>query len=606
MTETRSSGFRMIAAWALGAAMLTALVQVLSMAFRHFVLGNFIWVSREYVWMIPAGYALIFAAVGVLLAGLSAVNPRLVGARATGFIFGSLGSLAILLLVPRLHPAALLLLALGIGSRVAVWASGDARHRTRAMARAGIVLALAFAVAGAATAATRRWNERTAIESLGTAPARAPNVLLIILDTVRAADIGFLGYERDTSPAIGRRGGEGAVFAQAHATAPWTLPSHAGMFTGLYPSAMQADWLKPLQEEPPTIAEVFRAKGYATAGFAANHFYTGWESGLTRGFVHYEDYLVTTRQVLLSTTYFQTNLWRFVRYNHSVRDVLQALIHLDLRTHPMWNSDRANARRMASDFLAWERSRPARPFFAFINLFDAHAPYDPPPPWRQRFAAKPTERDGYDGAIAYTDHEVGSLLDSLERRGALDNTIVVITSDHGEELGEHGLTGHGKSLYRMELHVPLVIRYPPRVPRGTRVSKVVTLRDLGATILDLASINPSRPFPGVSLAKTWGDSVAPASDVIAEVSAGIRTEPGDPVSRGPMRTLIDEQMHYILNGDDVDELYDWHRDPGELQNIAHVETTLVGLARQRLGFPSPPRSSTQQTEAARRARDSAR
>jgi arylsulfatase A-like enzyme len=333
------------------------------------------------------------------------------------------------------------------------------------------------------------------------------------------------------------------------------------MFTGFYPSALTADWVRPLQGGQPTIAEIFKANGYMTAGFAANHFYTSWESGLTRGFVHYEDYQITAKQALLSTTYFQTNLWWSVRPDPSVRNIVQALAAFDLQTQPIWNNDRTTAERITAEFLEWERHRPDRPFFAFINLFDAHLPYEPPAPWLTRFGSSTTAKNTYDGAIAYMDHEVGRLLDSLEKRGALDNTIVVITSDHGEELGEHGLNGHGRSLYRFELHVPLVVRYPSRVPRGARVSKVVTLRDLGATLIDLARVNAAPAFPGVSLATTWSDSAARRSDAIAEVSAGIRTEPQDPVSRGPMRSLVDDEAHYIHNGDNVDELYDWHGDP---------------------------------------------
>jgi arylsulfatase A-like enzyme len=599
MTATRLERIGMIGAWAFGTAMLTGLVHVLIASVRHFGFHDFILVSREYVWMMPAGYAIIFACVALVLALVAVAIPRTVGPRVTGFVFGSLGSLAVLLLFQRVFPLALLALALGIGSRVAAWARRDPGGRTTVMSRTGVALALAFAATGTALAAGRRWNERAEIGSLVASSPEVPNVLLIILDTVRAANVSFLGYKRETMPALARRGTEGAIFEQAHSTAPWTLPSHAGMFTGVYPLRLAADWRVPLEKNVPTVAEIFRASGYVTAGFTANHGFTGWESGLTRGFVHYDDYLVSPWQILLSTTFLQTNMARMIKADPRPFQILRAIALGDLRIRPVWINDRANAEFIAAQFLEWERSRPNRPFFAFVNMFDAHGPYISPTPWMRRFAAKPTSADRYDGAIAYLDHEVGALLDSLEKRGILDRTIVVISSDHGEELGEHGLISHGLSLYRLELHVPLIVRYPARVPRGTRVSGVISLANLGVTLTGLAGLDVPAPLPGVSLARAWSDTASLGGVAVSEVKAGIRTGPRVPVTRGPLQSIIDDDTHYIRDRNGNEELYRWRDDPGETRNLAALDSARTRLARQRLESRVMPASTSADDRLAR-------
>jgi arylsulfatase A-like enzyme len=582
MPASRPQRIAMIGQWALGAAMLTGLAQVVVLSTRHFVFGKFIWVSREYIWMVPAGYAIIFAAVGALLACLTAAMPSRIGMRVTGFVFGSLGALAVLLLFPQVYHLAWLIVALGIGSRVAGWGRRNEQGRAARLGKIGVVLALIFAVTSGAFTLARRWNERAAIRSLASAPPGAPNVLLIILDTVRGADMSFLGYSRETSPNLAKLGREGVIFEQAYATSSWTLPSHGGMFTGWYPSALSADWDKPLDGRQKTVAEIFRANGYLTAGFVANNYYASWESGLGRGFMHYDDYRVTPKQVLLSTTFFQTKLWLSIARHVSLSNVLRAFGRLDLRTLGIWYIDRKVAGTTTAQFLAWERSRSHRPFFTFINLFDAHAPYDPPPFWKRRFSPNPTAVDKYDGAIAYMDYEIRQLLDSLERRGVLESTVVVISSDHGESLGEHGLDEHGFSLYRTELYVPLIVRYPARVPAGVRVSEVVSLRDLAATLLDLAGVNAKGGLPGVSLGRAWIGPAGGGGRAISEVGAGINTAPQVPVSRGAMQSLIDDGAHYIRNGDGVEELYAWRSDPEETRDLARSAGAKPILDRLRL------------------------
>lgn len=585
----RATAVGLVLAWAFGAAMWTGLAQDLISGVRRVALHEFIWVSREFVWMTPAGYAAIFLALAIPVSVTGALTGVRWSARIAGFVFGALGVFAVLLLFTGLHPLASVVAALGTGTRVAAWAArGDVTtvvRRSRRFLRGGLVLAAAFALGGALNAATRLVVERRAVASLPAAPAGAPNVLLVILDTVRAASMSFMGYERETTPNLARRAAQGATFDHAYAVAPWTLPSHAGMFTARYPSTLSTDWQAPLDGREPTLAESMRARGFVTAGFAANHFYTSWESGLTRGFDHYEDYIASAKQVLLSTSLLQTNFFWAVVHDLSPGNVFRQLGHLDLRTQTMWTSDRKLAARAGADFLSWQarEGSSGRPFFAFINLYDAHLPYDPPWPWRTKFTSPDGSLDRYDGAVAYMDSAVGAVLDSLERRGVLDHTIVVVGSDHGEAFGEHHLYGHGNSLYRSELHVPLIIRYPAKVPHGVRVDRVASLRDVAATVLELAGVRDGSPLTGASLARTWdgageGASVSPA---VSEVSAGINTAPTDPVSRGAMRSLIDAEGHYIRNGDAVEELYRYRDDPGELRDLARGDSARSTVIRMR-------------------------
>jgi arylsulfatase A-like enzyme len=560
---------RAVLVMALSLAVVTGAAHVLVSAVRRWVLDDFIWVSADFVWMTPLGYLMIFAAFAVPAALVAALVPRLGGARVGAFVFATLGALAVLLLFPRLHHLASLACALGVGVRAAVWAGRHPERRQRRLGLVSIALSAVLALWGGGAAIRRAMAERAAIAALPRTTEDAPNVLLVILDTVRAASMTFHGYGRNTTPELSRRATEGVVFEHAYTTAPWTLPSHAGMFTGHFPSALSTDWRSPFDRRHPTLAEAFAERGYRTGGFVANHFYTSWESGLTRGFDHYEDYRSTPKQVLLSTSLTQTRLFWGLLQSPTAGDRFRALLRMNLSPLTMWTSDRKSAPVTVDQFLRWQSSLGDRPFFAFLNLYDAHLPYAPPAPFGAMFDGGRTQLDRYDGSIAYADRALGEMFDELARRGVLDRTIVVVSSDHGEGFGEHGLSGHGKSLYRTELHVPLLMRYPSRVPAGTRVPTAVSLRDLPATLLDLSGQGAiASRFPGRSLSRSWSDTAAVLSPVVAEVSAGINTAPDEPVSRGAMQSVFDATGHYIRNGDGVEELYSYRADPGETDDRA--------------------------------------
>jgi arylsulfatase A-like enzyme len=246
--------------------------------------------------------------------------------------------------------------------------------------------------------------------------------------------------------------------------------------------------------------------------------------------------------------------------------------------------DRKVSPEVSREFLDWLDEVDDRPFFAFLNYFDAHAQYYAPAKFRQPYHSDNDDLDAYDAAIGYLDDELGKLFAELERRGVLDNTIVVVTSDHGEAFGEHGLWTHGNSLYEIELHVPLIVRHPATVPAGIRVPGFVSLRNLPATLTDLTG-GPAE-FQGSSLATLWSarDSApwGARNPVLAEVNAGIRAHPHEPVSRGPMRSLFTEPYHFLRNGDGREEFYDLRRDPGELLDLGRTRPGQQVLPR--LGF----------------------
>ncbi|HWP48980.1 MAG TPA: sulfatase [Candidatus Limnocylindrales bacterium] len=567
----------LLAAWF---ALATGLGEISIRAVQKFFLHQRIYVSPQVVWMAPLADLVLFLLSGSILLLVARFWPRATSPKIVVFIFALLGFSGPLLWFPKLHILAALLLAIGLSVQTARLLE---KHISTFYLFSRYTLGGMLAVVMALAVGINEWQvliERNALAKLPPAPPGTPNVLLIVLDTVRASSLSLYGYNRPTTPSLEKLAKTGVVFEKAFATSSWTLPSHASLFTARYPHEVSADWLKPLDATYPVLAEVFQTYGYVTAGFVANLLYGTYETGLARGFIHYEDYPISPEMVIKSSWLARI----FVDKLKLIKGDTDKLVY-------KW------AEEINEDFLSWLSCHNSRPFFVFLNYMDAHAPYLPPKPFDTLFGPKrprpdksvrrtwspqeiQVERDAYEGCIAYLDHQLGLLFDELQKRGILENTLIVITSDHGEQFGEHGLFDHGNSLYRPSLQVPLFISFPGRVPAGRRVHEAVTLRDIPATILDLVKPEASSRFPGHSLARYWkgtDNSHSSSSALLSEISKCINMPAWLPACKGDMKSLVTDGMHYIRNGDGREELYDLENDPAEEQDLANSEE-----GRQRL------------------------
>ena len=564
---------------ALAAGLLTGLGETALLLVKRFLRDRFITVGEHAFWMAPLADGLLFV---LFAAAFMVVTRRLAPDRRSrlyAILLVSLSLMAMLTLWGRFHWVATLLLSLGIAIRL----GGVISRRLVTLERWSIpaipLMLIVVALIAVGVMGERKWKERHA---LGSAPGQSrPNVLLIILDTVRAFNLSLYGHDRPTTPNLERWARRGTVFERALAPSSWTLPSHSGMFTGRWQTELSVLFTRRLDGTYPTLAEELRDAGYATGGFVANLIYTSRESGLARGFARYSDFELTVGAFLRSAT-----LTRKVMDRPRIRWFLN-------HWHPaLWKP----AHRVTSEALDWIDEREGRPWFAFLNYMEAHDPENTPAPFDTLFGppsrhlfwkdltiqpVPPPEirarlLQGYDGAIAFLDWHVGGLLDSLQARGELDNTIVIISSDHGEEFGEHGRLGHGISLYRTAVQVPLIVLAPRCQDNGHRASAPVSLHDLPATVMDLLKIGGHR-FPGHSFADLVCDRSAepdphPVVSVLRESA-----RPGGPT----LVTVAADSFRYITAGDTLDELYNVDRDPLEQVNLARTPAGAAEIARLR-------------------------
>lgn len=527
------------------------------------------------VWMPAAANLLFFLAVGLLAAGLHAAWPRFLGPGRLIGLFGTLAGMAALReLDGQLGVVTVDLLALGIGAQAGQRLGPRWYGVDRFLARA-VPVAFVFLLFSAAGIELHRWaRERQALRSLPAARPGTPNILLLILDTVRAPSLSAYGYRVSTSPVIAALAASGVRFARAYSAAPWTLASHASIMTGRWPHELSADWEVPLDARDTTLAEALAARGYRTGAMVANLSYTGSWTGLDRGFVRYAEHPLSLAQVL-RTSAFTSKLydsWPFAAWLPPAR--------LDYR--------RKTAAEVNGELLAWLDASGDRPFFAFLNYLDAHREYLPMPPFDTAFSAipypplppaahgglykddRPRPMRPYDQAIASIDHEIGRLLSALEQRGLRQNTIVVVTSDHGEEFGEHGFYGHGHTLYLPAVAVPLVVVWPGHLPMGTVVDARTSLRDLATTLLDLAAPGEPQPFPGRSLVPLWGAD-APAPDTVVLSVRRARNRPvWDATSHGDVQGLVTQDLTFIRDVVSPGYLYDLLVDSAQTSNLVAV------------------------------------
>lgn len=529
-------------------------------------------VNAKILWIAPAFDLIAFLLLATALLVVAALAPRIPAERVALACFTLLAAYGLAIAPMRLLPWASRILALGVTVAVLRWArprmGGVIRFFRRSLpAVVAIWLLAAILIAGG-----ERFREWQAVRNLPAAAAGQPNVLLIVLDTVRADRLSLYGYSRNTTPFLSRLSQESTVFTQAVSTSSWTMPAHASLFTGLYPNQHGAHGDR-LDARNTTLAEVFAVHGYRTAGFTANTVMTQRRTGLHRGFQHYEDLFASLIDAASRTT-FGRRLARFApRFGYYD-----------------WPG-RKNAAVINNSFLAWVDSRGTqRPFFAFLNYFDAHGPYLPPREFAERFSAQPDalvarqpfdgwaytggevdaavremESDAYDASLAYLDAQLERLFNELRARGLLDRTLVVVTSDHGESIFEHAALGHSINLYREALHIPLLLRWPGRIPAGHRDPRPMDLTAVSATLLDFAGI--STPWPSVSLAPFRPESRGPGRP-LSELAHNPDAPNHWPNQHGWLKSLVTERWHLILHQSGRAELFDWQADPQELNDLA--------------------------------------
>ncbi|HVT43463.1 MAG TPA: sulfatase-like hydrolase/transferase [Thermoanaerobaculia bacterium] len=369
-------------------------------------------------------------------------------------------------------------------------------------------------------------------------PSATSPVIIISIDTLRSDRLPAYGYERNSTPHIDALAADSLLFEHAYTHAPLTLPAHASLFTGLLPAdhGVRDNIGFRVRDDVPTLAEMMRDRGYAT-GAAVSAYVLRKETGIARGFEFYDDAVQQSPE------------------------------------HALGMMERSG-QATADSALAWI-DRTQKPFFLFLHLFEPHAPYDPPEPFRA------LHRDRYDGEVAWTDRIVGRFLDGLRSRNLYDDSIIIFLSDHGEGLGDHGESEHGLLLYRETVQVPLIVKLPGRRSGGTRVVHPVQIVDIVPTIAELTGASPPPSLAGRSLLGAAGDARRP---IVAETFY-----PRFNLGWSELYSLIEGPHHYIEGR--RGELFDLQDDPAETKNLLTEERKKVASMRAALArFKREPES----------------
>lgn len=387
------------------------------------------------------------------------------------------------------------------------------QRRTRGSAVSVLLLALVFAACK---------GDR----SLPAASAETP-VFIISIDTLRSDRLPMYGYKNVETPALDALRNDGILYEHAYSHTPLTLPSHSSMLTGLLPSehGMRDNIGFQLKSGVPTIAEALKARGYAT-GAAVSAWVLRKESGLNRGFEFYDDQV----EALPDKARLISNIQR----------------------------DGAATAKVATDWIAKQQ----KPVFFMLHIYEPHTPYTPPEPFNSKYT------DKYDGEIAHADQIVGEFLQSLKDQGLYDKSLIVLLSDHGEGLGEHGEEEHGMFLYREAIQVPLVVKLPEQKFAGDKVSSPVQLVDLVPTIIERTGVTMKGKLPGRSLAAFLTEQSPERRAIYSETYY-----PRFHFGWADQHSLIDGERHYIHSP--KPELFNLTNDFGEKKNV---------LADDRRGF----------------------
>jgi len=384
-----------------------------------------------------------------------------------------------------------------------------------------------------------------------------PNVIIVTMDTTRADHLACYGYPGVKTPTLDALAGRGVLFEQCAAASPLTLPSHATIMTGMYPTyhGVRINGNTAVSERQTTLAEVFSGQGYDTGAFIAAFVLDGrW--GLNQGFGHYDDSFDLKK-------YKQLDLGAVQKPGNEILD----------------------------EALAWLEKEKDRPFFAWVHLYDPHTPYAPPEPFLSEYGGRGRGHAGlYDGEIAFMDSQIGRLTGWLAARGLDRKTVVVLVGDHGEGLGSHGEGAHGYFIYDYAVHVPFIVVTPFREMQGVRVAVQSRTADVFPTVLELADI----PLPG----KVHGRSQVPAMlDPKGAQQASAYSEsmaPNLQFGWSPLHALRTPGYKFI--DAPHPELYDLVQDPGEEKDVQNrlpdralsMKRELDGLmAETSVGAPTP-------------------
>lgn len=352
------------------------------------------------------------------------------------------------------------------------------------------------------------------------------NVILITIDTTRADALGAYGKQGAGTPVMDALAARGTVFDRAYSHAPITLPSHSSILTGLTPPqhGVRNNITYRLQEDRQTLAERLKAQGFATAAFVSSIILDS-RFGIAQGFDHYDDDIV----------HYTHREGKAIVTRRAGTTVDAVLTWLD----------------------AHQQSNPEQRFFNWIHFYDPHAPYDPPLPYAHAYADSP-----YQGEIAYVDSQIGRLVASLRSQGLLEDTLIVITADHGDSFGEHGEETHGFFTYSTTTHVPLILSRPLGTTPGTHLGQVVQSIDLVPTIMDQLGFGVPPELGGKLLTSTdprtvFSEAIIPKEDFYL----------------APVHSLKDQDFSFYYSSDL--ELYDLQADPQEKHNLADAQPERV-------------------------------
>jgi len=368
-------------------------------------------------------------------------------------------------------------------------------------------------------ASCRSANQKRAEEATS---LRRMNLVLVTIDTLRADRLGCYGANVET-PHLDKLAQRGVLFENAIAQAPLTAPSHASMFTGLYPTAHKVrdtgGFILPSQHT--TLAEVLQAQGWDTAAFVGASVLKQ-RFGFNQGFAVYDD-------------------------------------EMDTGGATASEAPERRAEEVVRRAIQWLDAQSGKPYFLWVHVFDPHLPYDPPSPFREQYRGRP-----YDGEVAYTDRELGRLFERIESKSS-GNTLIAALSDHGESFSEHGEYAHGIFLYDTTLRIPFLL-VGPGVPAGVRIKQQARTIDLLPTVLGLMGGKPPAEVQGASLVPAFNNEEVPAAYTYVETLF-----PKINMGWTELRGIRTNQWKYIRAP--RPELYDLVRDPGESTNViaAHAE-----------------------------------